>query len=181
MAGEGIIIGISKTNERLQYFDFSEALSEDNVWLVTRCDKIFPFKTLDDLKGKTIGVVRGVSAGEEFDGQANRLFKIDDDTDVTEARFIKLYNGRADALIYLKTANSTSSELARELNQRYLPVEAKISAASPTFCVLDNPVVSVSVHIAQRKGLDQSPLQRINKAIISGKQNGKLKRVTASK
>ena len=31
---------------------FSEALYEDQIWLVTRCDSMFPFRTLQDLKAR---------------------------------------------------------------------------------------------------------------------------------
>lgn len=100
-ASEGIIFGISKTVERVKNLDFSEPFYDDNVWLVTCFDSQFTFNSLSDLKSKTIGVVRGASAGEEFDAQAN-LFKIEDDTGATQGRFTKLYQKRMDALVFFK-------------------------------------------------------------------------------
>ena len=125
MAGEGLIFGVSKPKNGSKVLNFSEALYEDQIWLVTRCDSMFPFRTLQDLKGKTIGVVRGASSGEEFDAQANKLFRVEDDTGATQGRFTKLLQRRMDALVYYK-ANTTPQRLADELNQFVHPTKTKM-------------------------------------------------------
>lgn len=178
-AGQGMIFGISKTEERLKSLTFSEPFYEDSVWLVTRCDNKFPFNELSDLKGKSIGVVRGASAGEEFDALANKLFKIEDDTGATQGRFTKLYQKRMDALIYFKT-NSNPSKLTVELNRLYLPKDHPIENLDANFCVLNKPVATTSVHIALHKNRDQSLLQKINQAIIAGRKSGVLQRMMAA-
>lgn len=178
-AGYGMIFGISKTTERLKHLNFSESLYDDNVWLVTRCDTQFPFDTLADLKAKKIGVVRGASAGEEFDAQANKLFKVEDDTGATQGRFTKLYQKRMDALIFFK-ANSNPTKLARQLNRLYLPKDHPRDQQDGHFCVLNKPVATTSVHIALHKSRDQSLLQKINQAVISGKKSGQLQKLLSS-
>lgn len=180
-AGEGMIFGISKTTERLKHLNFSEAFYDDNVWLVTRCDSQFPFTSLLDLKSKKIGVVRGASAGEEFDSQANLLFKVEDDTGATQGRFTKLYQKRMDALIFFK-ANSNPAKLSRELNRLYLPKDHPKDQTEDVFCVLSKPVATTSVHIALEKSRDQSLLQKINQVVIAGKKSGQLQKLmTADK
>lgn len=177
-AGEGMIFGISKTAERLKHLNFSEPFYDDNVWLVTRCDSQFSFNGLPDLKGKTIGVVRGASAGEEFDAQANKLFKIEDDTGQTQGRFTKLYQRRMDALIFFK-ANSNPVKLARELNRLYLPKDHPSDQIGGNFCVLNKPVATTSVHIALQKNRDQSLLQKINQTVLAGRKSGLLQKLMA--
>lgn len=171
MAGEGLIFGVSKTEERLKVLNFSEALYEDQIWLVTRCDSMFPFRTLQDLKGKTIGVVRGASSGEEFDAQANKLFRVEDDTGATQGRFTKLLQRRMDALVYYK-ANTTPQRLADELNRLYIPQKNQ-----DAFCVLPQAITSTSIHIGLAKHLDQSLIQRMNQVIINGRKNGGLQKM----
>jgi hypothetical protein len=167
IAGDGFLFGVSKTKERLQVLDFSEPLFEDHAWLVTRCDCQFSFKTLADLKNKTIGIVRGTSVGEAFDAEANKSFRIEDDTDATEARFIKLDKGRMDALVFYKRAAISREVLARDLNQRYAP--KRENKKEPVFCVLEKPVATISIHIAVKKAVHQQLLQRLNEVIVSAR------------
>ena len=62
----------------------------DKIWLMARCDDRFTFNTIQDLKGKTIGIVQGSSAGEEFDSQVNVLFRAEYNTSSLAGRFSKL-------------------------------------------------------------------------------------------
>ena len=181
MAGEGLIFGVSKTKTRLKLLHFSETLYEDEVWLVSRCDATFPFKTLEDLKGKTIGVVRGASSGEEFDAQANKLFRVEDDTGATQGRFTKLAQKRMDALVFYK-ANSTPEKLSEELNRLYTPqtfAHNKLTG-KPLFCVLPQTIATTSIHIGLAKTQDQSLIQRINQAILIGRKNGSLQKMISA-
>lgn len=181
MAGEGLIFGVSKTKERLKVLNYSELLYEDGVWLVTRCDATFPFKTLEDLKGKTIGVVRGASSGEEFDAQANKLFRVEDDTGATQGRFTKLAQKRMDALVFYK-ANSTPEKLSEELNRLYTPTRSTNTKlqGKPLFCVLPQTITTTSIHIGLAKTQDQSLMQRINQAILAGRKSGSLQKMIST-
>ncbi|WMW81153.1 transporter substrate-binding domain-containing protein [Undibacterium cyanobacteriorum] len=181
MVGEGLIFGVSKTKARLKVLNFSETLYEDGVWLVSRCDATFPFRTLEDLKGKTIGVVRGASSGEEFDAQANKLFRVEDDTGATQGRFTKLAQKRMDALVFYK-ANSTPERLSEELNRLYTPpafAHTKLQG-KPLFCVLPQTITTTSIHIGLAKTQDQSLIQRINQAILTGRKNGSLQKIISA-
>lgn len=175
--GEGIIFGISKTPERLQKLIFSEPVFIDQTWLVTRCDSVFKFKKLHDLKGKTIGVVRDTSSGNEFDRQSNILFKVEDDTGASLGRFMKLYNKRMDALIYYQS-NTVASKLEANLNklyaQHFLTTEKK---GEHVFCVLPRPVATVSIHFAIAKDQDLRFFNMIDKALLRAKNNGDLARI----
>jgi len=62
------IIGLSKNTERLALFDYSEEpLFYDDLILVVKKGKEFPFENVNDLKGKKIGTARGASYGDIFE------------------------------------------------------------------------------------------------------------------
>ena len=175
--GEGLIFGISKTPERLRKFTFSEPVFTDQTWLITRCDATFVFNDLQDLKGKTIGVVRGASSGEAFDQLANVLFKIEDDTGAKQARFNKLYNRRMNALIFYKS-DIIASKLEMELNKQYAQNFTPFEKPNPhVFCVLPKPVSTVSIHFATGIDQDMTYLEIIDKALMRAKKNGDLVRI----
>jgi len=176
--GEGLIFGISKTRERQRLFKFSQPIFADQALLVTLCSAKFSYNTVNDLKGKTIGIVRGTSYGEEFDRLSNVVFKVEDDTSNNLGRFRKLFLRRMDAfLLYSSVANT--SRLENYVNQQYA---AEIAGKSPgkLFCVLPKPVSSVDIHIAisQSGGLaEASLLQKIDQAILQARHDGALARI----
>jgi polar amino acid transport system substrate-binding protein len=176
--GEGIIFGISKTPERLQKFIFSEPVFTDQIWLVTRCDSVFEFKKLQDLKGKTIGIVRGASFGDEFDQQSNVLFKVEDDTGANHARFMKLYNRRMDALTYYQS-NTDARKLETSLNESFAQkkIPGTAEKSNRVFCVLPKPVSSLSIHFAISKDQDTRFFNMIDNALLRAKNNGDLARI----
>jgi len=177
--GEGLIFGISKTRERQRLFKFSQPIFADQALLVTLCSAKFSYNAVSDLKGKTIGIVRGTSYGEEFDRLSNVLFKVEDDTGNNLGRFRKLFMRRMDAfLLYSSVANT--SRLENYINQQYAAEIAGKSADSKLFCILPKPVSSVDIHIAIRQagGPDEAGLlQKIDQAIIQGRLDGELARI----
>ncbi|MFZ6754299.1 substrate-binding periplasmic protein [Undibacterium sp. Dicai25W] len=175
-AGEGLIMGISKTKERLDNLNFSEPFSEDNAWLITRCDKRFQFNNLSDLQGKTIGMVRGTSAGTNFDLQENRLFILENDPDSTTARLIKLSKMRMDAIVFLKNSATPMDKMDKELNENFSQNNLIKKTDRSFFCILPKPVDTVCIPIAMSKNLDQSLLNQINQAIFLARKKGILKK-----
>lgn len=95
--GQGGIIGLSKTSERLKIFDFSIPIYTDRVVLVVKKGNEFPFERLGDLKGKTIGVCRGCTYGAEYE-KAKAYFSLEEDHN-NYSRLMKLLVGRSDAAI----------------------------------------------------------------------------------
>ncbi len=98
--GEGIIFGLSKTSERLYEFQFSELLFSNYVWLIQRADDKFAFNDWPDLRGKRLGILRGVSYGDEFEKHRNHLFQVEEDVSSLSARLKKLYFKRVDGLLW---------------------------------------------------------------------------------
>lgn len=180
--GEGLIFGISKTRERQRLFKFSLPIFADQALLVTLCSAKFSYNAVNDLKGKTIGIVRGTSYGEEFDRLSNVLFKVEDDTSNNLGRFRKLFLRRMDAFLLYSSVDNTS-RLENYVNQQYA---AEIAGKSPDklFCILPKPVSSVDIHIAIRLagGLAEAGLlQKIDRAILQARQDGELARIYSPK
>lgn len=98
--GEGIVFGLSKTNERLREFQFSELLFSNYVWLIQRNEDRFVFNDWPDLEGKRLGILRGVSYGDEFEKYKNIVFLVDEDTGSLAARLKKLHYKRVDGLLW---------------------------------------------------------------------------------
>jgi ABC-type amino acid transport substrate-binding protein len=65
--GMGGVIGLSKSDERLAIFDFSEPIFTEHIVLVVKKGRAFPFEKISDLKGKLIGVTNGTSYGSAYD------------------------------------------------------------------------------------------------------------------
>ena len=97
--GEVAIGGIYKNKERMAKYDYSEPIFEETLAIYVRKGDAFPFKALEDLEGKTIGINLGWSYGEAFDEARRKgLFKIQE-AKTNQANFQKLVHGRTDCLI----------------------------------------------------------------------------------
>lgn len=168
-----LLMGMSITTERAKKYAFSEAINANGNWLITRCDATFPFDSLQDLKGKLIGVVNGTSAGEAFDVQANKIFKIENDTSAGVSRLKKLMAKRMDALVWYGITSDVR-EMQDVINRNYAIQHFDNDTGSPTpFCVLPKPVSIVTNHFAMRiNSANQQLLARINQALNKGRKEG---------
>ena len=177
--GEGLIFGIYKTSERARIFAFSEPVYSDKIWLVTRCADRMVFDTILDLKGKTIGIIQGSSAGEEFDKQVNVLFNAEYNTSNLASRFSKLYQNRMDAFL-LYEPRTNIKEVQKELNQIHAKeIDEYSKKKKDIFCVLPKPVSAIDVYFAASLSSDKTALNSIDKALIQARKNGELNRIFA--
>lgn len=178
--GEGIVFGLSKNRERLQVFQFSEAIYANYVWLVTRSDASFTYNSMLDLKGKTVGVVRGTSYGDDFDSQRNVLFQVEEDTSSNGARLKKLLNKRMDVMAF-GDRRSQADEVT-QLLQRILRNETSQSDKSMEqgFKVLPKPMLIDELHFAAVGPYYDEAIRRLNTAILHGKRSGEISRILIS-
>ncbi len=156
----GLIFGLSITAEREQIFTFSEPAVYNYLWLVTRTDKKFEYSKLLDLRGKTIGVVRGSKYGGEFDTQKNTLFKVDDDIDAYGPRLQKVLTHRVDAMI-IASPFTDAIDVERQVNAIKID-EKDNSGIQPRFSVLPKPVLKDGIRFAQLKGQNERLIQQIS-------------------
>lgn len=174
-----LIFGFSITPERAKQFRFSEPLYYNNIWLVTRSDNTFPYKTIQDLKGKSIGVLRGSNYGGEFDQQKNKLFRVEDDIDAYPARLRKLLMRRMDAMLFA-SAESHASVVEAQVNKIMID-DANGGAVNPhLFSVLPVPVLRDGVRFAINKNDNSDIISRLNSAIEKIRKSGTLNKIVAT-
>ncbi|MCP3942931.1 MAG: amino acid ABC transporter substrate-binding protein, partial [Desulfobacteraceae bacterium] len=98
-AGKGAVGGAYKNDDRVKKYDFSMPLYQEKLVLFVNKNKQFEFNTIEDLKGKVVGVNRGWSYGQEFDtARAGKLFTVNIDNHPNDS-FKMLAHGRIDCLI----------------------------------------------------------------------------------
>jgi polar amino acid transport system substrate-binding protein len=97
--GKAGVGGLYRNAAREAKYDFSKPIFEEVLAVYVPAGKTFPFKSVDDLGGKTIGIIRGWSYGDAFDkAKTDGKFKVEEvDSDAINMR--KLENGRIDALV----------------------------------------------------------------------------------
>lgn len=159
----GLIFGLSRTPEREQIFHFSNPALFNYLWLVTRRDKRFTYEQLSDLRGKTIGVVRGARYGGQFDSQKNVLFKVDDDIDAYGPRLQKVLSGRVDAML-IASPYADAIEVERQVNQIKVDDPDQIPAVS-RFSVLTTAVLKDGICFAQLKQKNDPLIEKISGAL----------------
>lgn len=129
--GKAGIGGIYKNDERSEKYDFSEPILTEDIVVYFNTAKPINFKTLADLNGKRIGVIRGWSYGDLFDvARKSGKFTAEDVLN-DKANFLKLAHGRLDAVLAVDEAgksviskeklnNIGQSKVLLAANQAYL-------------------------------------------------------------
>ncbi|HXA47849.1 MAG TPA: transporter substrate-binding domain-containing protein [Burkholderiaceae bacterium] len=159
-SGHGGITSFTRTVERSEIFDFSEPLFRNRVQLIVLKDKAFEFTSLDNLRGKIIGLPLGSSFGDAFDQAArDRVFSVDPDTNQT-SRIKKLFLGRIDIAV-----------IGRMSFNQVLKSDPQLFENRDKFMLLTNAVIEDPLYLAFPKSMHMQPaLQRFNKALISFKK-----------
>ncbi|MCU6432799.1 transporter substrate-binding domain-containing protein [Undibacterium sp. Jales W-56] len=173
-AGEGIGFGLSKSQERLKVMRFSEAIFTDFVWVVARNDSTLKFNTLQDLQGKSVGIVRGIRYGEKIDSMRGSFFKVEEDQPQTSSRLKKLLSGRMDVMLFNSRA-ANAKELEIELNQ-YVKDKNLRTSSQMKFAikVFSKPFLADDIHFTAGLQSDRDIIEKINLAIIKGRRSGEL-------
>ena len=168
--GRGVIWGISQNEERLKKFRFSLPVYSDRVLLITKCKDKANYSSINDLKGKMIGLVRGTIYGNELDRMRNIFYYTDFDNNRIESRLQKLMYGRVDALFFY-SGSFSNAEVEKNLNSvsmKLTPDQA--SKAEKLFCVNDKDFATLNVYFATKLDADNSVIDRINEVILKMKK-----------
>ncbi|WP_159084310.1 substrate-binding periplasmic protein [Dongshaea marina] len=162
--GEGAIIGLSKTTERLEVFDYSDVMYYETLVLVTRSDRTFSFGNVNDLKGKTLGIVRGASYGDEFEEATHSgLFKIIELSSPSQ-RLKMLIRGRIDAVLM--------GGPGREALDRVLQRDSYLEQYQDKFTVLPQPFKEDPNYLGlAKKPGNKAFLKRFNQALQQARSN----------
>jgi polar amino acid transport system substrate-binding protein len=159
-AGASGVCGIYLTRERQEIYDFSLSLHRETILVYVRKGQEFPFSHIDDLQGKTIGVMRGWSYGDAFD-QAVRTGKVrKEETGEDAMNAQKLVLQRVDAFL-----------AAPESMTRLLPKLGLEGVISP----LPTPLAVNDAHLAFAKSARKMELlAAFNAALASMRAEGLL-------
>lgn len=167
--GEGGVITIGKTTERLPLFDFSDEVLDDEVVLVVLKGHEFPFERMEDLKGKIITVNSGSTYGDEFDRAKREIFTVDEDFEGPSVRLKKLLAGRVDAAII----NPGRAGLQHAIQQ-----DVKLRQHQDEFVVLPKPIAITKNYIAFGKSAKMQPfLEAFNRALAKAREDGTYQKI----
>jgi len=166
--GTGLIFGLPKNADRLHALHYSEVAAYNKLWIVTRSDATFRFNAIEDLRGKSIGVVRGYNYGAEVErARANKLFRTDEDIASRGTRLTRLMLKRIDAVLLYQPSQQTARDVEAEVNTFMAPRLRSIgAAANASFSVLPKPLsVDDGVFFAIARNKDDGIIDRINAAL----------------
>lgn len=142
--GSGGLLGVSYTQARAVWLDYSQPMYEDNILIVVRRGQAFPYQEVTDLRGKTVGIGNGVSLGEAFEQASTRgLFKTERDWGA-EKRLRMLLAGRLDVALIGSGQQGFEAVLRRD---------PELVARRSEFEVLPVPAARDPVHLAFPKSL----------------------------
>jgi len=155
--GQGAVLGLSYTQERARWMDFSKPLMHDDIAVVVRRGQGFPFRGLPDLYGKTIGLPRGASFGEALD-QAIAQGRLKAERDWALVRRLRmLLAGRLDAAVIGGGALSLQAALERD---------PELRSQRARFELLPQPLYLDPLHLGVPKSMQLGALlERLNQAL----------------
>jgi len=147
--GDGIMIAVLKTAQRLQTLDFSEPYYQERVSVYFNHPQLPLINKVDELAGLNIGTLLGWSYGAEFDQarSANHFFTHDSKL---ETNFYLLSKGRLDAVVHSELSSAYVIEKSGFKDKVFLASE---------------PLELGNIHIAVKKGTHKELLNKINKKL----------------
>lgn len=156
-AGRAAVVGVSKTTDRMAEFDFSDAIYFDDIQIVVKRGREFPYTQLSDLKGKTVGGVLGASYGNVVDAAIkDGLFKMDQDTG-QKGRLHKVLLDRVDAA-FIGNGTEGFDMVVRS--------DPELQARRAELVVLGTPLTRDPLHLAVAKSMNKKALiERFNSAL----------------
>lgn len=156
--GQALAFGVSRTAQREALFEFSEPLFHNHVWMVARREQGLDYRTLDDLRNRTLCLTRGFSYGTAFDAaRAAGLFRVEQSDADLAGRARMLLADRCD--LVLGSHRSPNPWLF----ERRLRESSGLAAA---LAVLPTPMLVEPVHLAVARGHPLAALlPRINAAL----------------
>jgi polar amino acid transport system substrate-binding protein len=166
-AGKVGVAGLYQDDERLKKYDFSNRLFGEALVVYVQAGKGFAFTGLDSLRGKTIGVIRGWSYGDDFAAAVKSGAITALEASGEAQNFIELANGRIDAVLSIRESGAASIAAGGWTTQ--------VMALDPPFAA-DNPT-----YIAFAKANNKiAVLASLNRALAAMHADGKYDAIVAS-
>lgn len=164
--GKNAVGGIYKNSERLKKYDYSDKLFDEVIIVYVPKGKKSVFNGVDSLKGKTVGVIRGWSYGDDFDNAVKAKVISVEKVSGDSQNFSKLDKGRLDAVLAIKES-----------------AEAAIASASLADKVeaVDPPLSSSPSYLAFAKSANKTDLiAKFNVAISGMRKDGSFDKIVSS-
>lgn len=170
--GEGLIFGISKNRERERNLHFSQQVVTRYIFVVTRSDAQFPVRSLQDLKGKVIGVPRGFQFTDEFEIMRDKVFKLEQDHPQPISRIYKLLFKRMDAALFASPV-ANPAWIERRLQTIRDQQAAGVGGLDDVKLVASpEPLMADTLHFAIRADKDQGVIDQINHGLMRARKAG---------
>jgi ABC-type amino acid transport substrate-binding protein len=176
LEGKGIIHGFSRSSERLNVYHFSLPVLTEQVWGITYGKPRPSYRSINDLRNKVVSTGRGFSHGIEFDQARNVIFKVQEDSASTVARFKKLMAKRSDLMVWPVRGYQNRAEVEEHFNRIVRELNAP-ELNGQHFDVTDQPLFYDTMHFASAKGKYLDVMNKIDQAIKLGTKNGSLNKV----
>ena len=100
--------GLCRNAERLAKYDFSDPIYVENIAVFYRTVQPFDFRTVADLYGKRVGVLRGWSYGDDFDVAKRNGSIATEEVSSDRSNFLKLTDGRLDAVLAIEESGQAA-------------------------------------------------------------------------
>jgi polar amino acid transport system substrate-binding protein len=164
--GINAVGGIYKNGDRLKKYDYSEKLFDEVITVYVQAGKGAAFKGIDSLKGKTVGVIRGWSYGDDFDEAVKNKVLTVEPVAGDSQNFHKLVESRLDGVLAIK--ESAAAEIASS------GLADKIEALSP-------PMSSNPSFLAFAKSSNKTDLiAKFNAALADMHRDGSFDKIVSS-
>lgn len=172
LAAKGGIIGLSKTSDRLKLFDYSDVIYYDEVVIVVLKSQVFDFNTINDLKGKMMGIGRGGSFGDEYEkAKKEGLFEVKEDNGPV-FRLVDLLENRIDCALMSPGEFALNETVKRHKH---------LMKNKDRFVILPKPFKRDPNFLGFSKKMGmQSFLKDFNKTLKLGLENGKIQNIIDS-
>jgi polar amino acid transport system substrate-binding protein len=156
--GQALAFGVSRSASRELLFEFSQPVFDNHVWMVVRRDRSLTYKSLADLRGRTLCVTRGISYGSAFEAaKQGAVFRVEQVDGDLAARTRMLVAGRCDLML---TSHRNPQPWAVE---KVLRQESGYAAG---IAVLPTPMQVDPVHFVAARGHQLARLlPRLNAAM----------------
>jgi len=154
--GQGIVVGILRNEERQKIFDYSSSFYIEKRMLFVSKGHIFPFSSVNDLKGKRVGVKLGWSYGSKFD-QAKNTQLFTPVVGETKQLYTLLKTGRLDTVVG---------------NELSVPSLTKVMNYPVQIEALPTPLLEADLYIAAKKGTKVELIEKFNNHMAQIKVNG---------
>ena len=163
-AGKSGIGGVYQNSDRARRYDFSDPILTENIAVYFNTAKPITFRSLPDLYGLTVGVIRGWSYGDAFDtARQSGLIKVEE-VSGDRSNFMKLAEGRLDAILSVDESGRATLAATGLGN---------IDQSRPYLA--SNKVYLAFAKSSQRKDV----LDKFNRALSAMKHDGSLDRIVA--